>query len=223
MQTFKPAQGSVIVDNLILAFQKNKQYLSDLDGLIGDGDHGINMNKGFTMAREELDRNPGDLVHGLKTISRILLMKIGGAMGPLYGKFFSGMAVSLDGKDKIGINELGDSLEAVIKAIGSISPAKAGDKTLLDTLIPAVAAYDKDRKSGKPFHEALMSLKTAAREGLQSTKNMMAKIGRASRLGERSIGVLDPGAASCCLILETVSESIQEILNEKNVTNGLKY
>ena len=87
MQTFLRTQGSLIVDNLILAFQKNKQYLSDLDGLTGDGDHGINMNKGFTLAREELDRNPGDLVHGLKTISRILLMKIGGAMGPLYGKF----------------------------------------------------------------------------------------------------------------------------------------
>ena len=122
------------------------------------------------------------------------------------------MAVSLDGKEEIGINELGDSLEAVIKAIGSISPAKAGDKTLLDTLIPAVTAYEKDRKNGKPFHEALISLKTAAREGLQSTENMVAKIGRASRLGERSRGVLDPGAASCCIILETISDSIQEIL-----------
>lgn len=215
MQTFSAAKGSLIVDSLILAFQKNKQYLSDLDGLIGDGDHGINMNKGFTMAREELDRNPGDLVHGLKTISRILLMKIGGAMGPLYGKFFSGMAVSLDGKEEIGINELGDSLEAAIKAIGSISPAKAGDKTLLDTLIPAFSAYDKALKEGRTFPEALLSLKSASVEGLQSTKNMIAKIGRASRLGERSIGVLDPGAASCCLILETISDCVLEILGEK--------
>jgi phosphoenolpyruvate---glycerone phosphotransferase subunit DhaL len=215
MHTFSKDQGSLIVDNLIVAFQKNKQYLSDLDGLIGDGDHGINMNKGFTMAREELDRNPGDLVHGLKIISRILLMKIGGAMGPLYGKFFSGMAISLEGKDNIGLHEFGDSLEAVIKAIGSISPAKAGDKTLLDSLLPAFSAYDEDRKKGKNFEEALLSLKTASRNGLLSTRDMIAKIGRASRLGERSVGVLDPGAASCCLILETISDSIQEILGEK--------
>ncbi len=214
MLTFTKDQGFLIVDNLIITFQKNKQYLSDLDGLIGDGDHGINMNKGFTMAREELDRNPGDLVHGLEVISRILLMKIGGAMGPLYGKFFSGMALSLEGKNNLGINELGDSLEAAIKAVRSISPAQRGDKTLLDSLLPGSEAYNSDRNNGKTFVEALSSLKTASRQGLDSTRNMVAKIGRASRLGERSLGVLDPGAASCCLILETISDSIIEILKE---------
>lgn len=221
MQTFSKDSGSLIIDNLIITFQKNKQYLSDLDGLIGDGDHGINMNKGFTMAREELDKNPGDLVHGLKVISRILLMKIGGAMGPLYGKFFSGMAVSLEGKDNIGINEIGDSLEAVIQSLKSISPAKAGDKTLLDSLLPAIEAYNADRNSGKTFQDALFSLKTASRQGLESTRNMVAKIGRASRLGERSLGVLDPGAASCSLILETISDCILDLLKDGAIKNGV--
>ncbi len=213
MQTFSKTEGILIVNNLILTFQKNKQYLSDIDGLIGDGDHGINMNKGFTMARLELDNNPGDLVHGLKILSKILITKIGGAMGPLYGRFFNAMALSLEDKEQIGINEVGESLKAVVKAIASVSPAKVGDKTLVDTLIPAVLAFEKARQDGNTLSEALQSLKAAAHEGYYSTKNMVAKIGRASRLGERSIGVPDPGAASCYLILETISESILKLID----------
>jgi len=213
MQTFSRSEGILIVNNLILTFQKNKQYLSDLDGLIGDGDHGINMNKGFTLVRSELDKNPGDLVYGLKTLSDILLKKIGGAMGPLYGKFFKAMALSFEGKEQIGINEFGDSLKAVVLAIASISPAKVGDKTLVDTLIPAVIAFEKARQDGNSFPEALQNLKVAAYEGCNSTKNLVAKIGRASRLGERSVGIPDPGAASCYLILETISDSILELIN----------
>lgn len=208
MQTFTGTSGAIIVDKLILSIQRNKQYLSDIDGLIGDGDHGINMNKGFTMCREELDKNPGDLVHGLNVLSKILIMKIGGSMGPLYGKFFKAIALSLEKKEDIGIVELGNALKAAVEAIASISSAKIGDKTLIDTLIPAVAAFEKAQQEGKSFSEALEALKVSAREGRDSTKNMVAKLGRASRLGERSRGVLDAGATSCYLILETFSDSI---------------
>lgn len=208
MQTFTGTSGAIIVDKLILSIQRNKQYLSDIDGLIGDGDHGINMNKGFTMCREELDKNPGDLVHGLNVLSKILIMKIGGSMGPLYGKFFKAIALSLEKKEDIGIAELGNALKAAVEAIASISSAKIGDKTLIDTLIPAVAAFEKAQQEGKSFSEALEALKVSAREGRDSTKNMVAKLGRASRLGERSRGVLDAGATSCYLILETFSDSI---------------
>lgn len=214
MQTFSKAQGIIILNNLILTFQENKQYLSDIDGLIGDGDHGINMNKGFTLVRLELDKNPGDLIHGLKILSKVLMTKIGGSMGPLYGKFFNAMALSLEDKEQIGINEIGESLKSVVKAIASISAAQVGDKTLIDTLVPAVAAYEKASQDGNTFSEALQTLKVAALAGYLSTKNMAAKIGRASRLGERSIGVLDPGAASCYLILETLSDSILELINK---------
>jgi dihydroxyacetone kinase-like protein len=212
MQTFTNTAGSVIVDQLIRAIQENKQYLSDIDGLIGDGDHGINMNKGFTMCREELDKNPGDLVHGLKVLSKILMMKIGGSMGPLYGKFFKAIALSLEGKEEIGINEMGEALEAAVDAIASISPAKVGDKTLIDTLIPALTAYQKAQAENKSFTEALEAMKTAAIEGRDSTKVMVAKLGRASRLGERSRGVLDAGATSCCLILETIADEANKLL-----------
>jgi len=213
MQTFTNSAGAIIVDKLISTIQENKQYLSDIDGLIGDGDHGINMNKGFTMCREELDKNPGDLSYGLKVLSKILMLKIGGSMGPLYGKFFKAIALSLDGIDEIGIATMGNALKSVVEAIASISPAKVGDKTLIDTLIPAVAAYSKAQQEGKSFAEVLEAMKTAARVGRDSTKDMVAKLGRASRLGERSRGVLDAGATSCCLILETFGNSIQELLN----------
>jgi len=212
MQTFTNTAGSVIVDKLILTIQENKQYLSDIDGLIGDGDHGINMNKGFTMCREELNKDPGDLSHGLKVLSKILIMKIGGSMGPLYGKFFKAIALTLEGRNEIGIEDIGDALKAGVEAIASISPAKVGDKTLIDTLIPAVSAYEKAHSEGKSLSLALEDMKTAARLGRDSTKEMVAKIGRASRLGERSRGVLDAGAVSCCLILETIGDSAQELL-----------
>jgi phosphoenolpyruvate---glycerone phosphotransferase subunit DhaL len=215
MQTFTNKAGAAIVDQLILTIQENKQYLSDIDGLIGDGDHGINMNKGFTMCREELDKNPGDLAYGLKVLAKILMMKIGGSMGPLYGKFFKAIGVSLEGKEEIGIAEMGDALHAAVDAIASISPAKLGDKTLIDTLLPAIAAYQKEQQDGKSFSEALEAMKIAAIEGRDSTKDMVAKLGRASRLGERSRGVLDAGATSCCLILQVFGNQSQTLLEVK--------
>lgn len=209
MQTFTNKEGAIIVKKLIDTIQENKQYLSDIDGLIGDGDHGINMNKGFTMCANELEKNPGDLSYSLKILAKILMMKIGGSMGPLYGKFFKAIGLTLEGKDEIGIDEMGEALNAAVNAIASISPAKVGDKTLIDTLIPAFNAYEKTQNEGKDFTEALENMKTAAIEGRDSTNDMVAKLGRASRLGERSRGVLDAGATSCCLILCTMADTIK--------------
>jgi phosphoenolpyruvate---glycerone phosphotransferase subunit DhaL len=212
MQSFSNKEGAVIIENLITVIQANKQYLSDIDGLIGDGDHGINMNKGFTMCREELEKNPGDLAYSAKVLSKILMMKIGGSMGPLYGKMFRGFATELEGEDEIGIEDFGNALNGMLTAIQSISPAQPGDKTLIDTLHPAVMAYKKAADEGKSFTEALDEMRKAAILGRDSTKDMVAKLGRASRLGERSRGVLDAGATSCCLILETMAGSIKELI-----------
>lgn len=212
MKSFSNREGAIIIDKLILAIQQNKQYLSDIDGLIGDGDHGINMNKGFTMCREELDKNPGDFSYSLKVLAKILMMKIGGSMGPLYGKFFKAIGVALEGKEEIGIVEMGEALKAAIDAIATISPAKVGDKTLIDTLVPAVSAYRNAQLADKSFTEVLEAMKAAAIEGRDSTKDMVAKLGRASRLGERSRGVLDAGATSCCLILETIADEAGQLI-----------
>lgn len=212
MKTFSQEKGIVLVDKMILAIQENKQYLSDIDGAIGDGDHGINMNKGFTLCRDALDKQSGNLSYGLKTLGKILMMKIGGSMGPLYGKFFLAIGKSLEDKDPIGKADFLAALKAALSDIQAISPAKVGDKTLMDVLIPSVETFEAAVGEGTSFEEALDRMCKAAEAGRDSTVDMIAKIGRSSRLGERSRGVMDAGSASCCLLLTTMADSIKEIL-----------
>jgi len=214
MASITKKEGIVVLYNIIKVIQENKQYLSDIDGAIGDGDHGINMNKGFSMCREELDKNPGDLPHGLNLLSRVLMMKIGGSMGPLYGKFFKGISTSLAEHQTIDVQAFGEALRASKNAIGSISQARVGDKALVDALYPAVDAYQAALDEGKDFTGALADMKQAANAGRDYTKDLVAKIGRSSRLGVRSKGVIDAGAASCALILETMADTITGLINQ---------
>jgi dihydroxyacetone kinase-like protein len=212
MEQFANREGIRIVFDLIRAIQENKQYLSDIDGAIGDGDHGINMNKGFTLCRDELLANPGNLTHGIKTLSKVLVMKIGGAMGPLYGTFFKSLAAACDGVDAIDMAVFGRMLSSGREGIQKISDARPGDKTLMDVLLPAEAAYQAAAQTGEPFRVCLDKMVEAARQGRDATKDMVAKLGRSSRLGERSRGVIDAGAASCCLILEIMAGTIGHLL-----------
>jgi len=211
-QSFNNEAGAKIVLDLVAAIQANKQHLSDIDGLIGDGDHGVNMNKGFTLAGEQLAAQPGNLTHALSTLSKVLMVKIGGSMGPLYGMFFKAMAGACDGAETIDAATFGRMLTATREAIQKISPAQPGDKTLMDVLVPAVDAYQSALGAGKSFAECLDAMSAAAEQGRDATKDMVAKLGRSSRLGERSRGVLDAGAASCCLILQTSANSIKGLL-----------
>ena len=212
MDKFTQEAGCLIIDRLIIAIQENKQYLSDIDGAIGDGDHGINMNKGFTLCREALDSQPGVFSYGLKTLGKILMMKIGGSMGPLYGKFFLSMGKAFEDVDEIGVEEFATALTASLDAIHAISPAQVGDKTLMDVLIPAEAAFSSAAAEGLTFPEALDAMDEAALRGRDSTIGMMARLGRSSRLGERSRGVMDAGAASSYIILHSMAETIKELL-----------
>ena len=212
MNSFSNAEGILILDRIIIAIQENKQYLSDIDGKIADGDHGVNMNKGFSICRDELDKNPGNLSHGFNLLSRTLMMKIGGSMGPLYGKFFKSFAGSFSELEEINAEAWGKALENSRTAIRGISQAKPGDKTLVDALYPAIDAYQEALKAGKDFREALADMKAAAEKGRNNTEDMVAKIGRSSRLGERSRGVIDAGAASCALILSTMADTITELI-----------
>lgn len=212
MEQFANRDGIRIVFDLIRAIQENKQYLSDIDGAIGDGDHGINMNKGFTLCQDELLANPGNLTQGLKTLSRILMMKIGGSMGPLYGTFFKSLAAACDGVDFIDMVVFGRMLSSGKEGIQEISDAKPGDKTLMDVLLPAEEAYQAAAQAGESFRACLDKMAEAAQQGRDATKDMIAKLGRSSRLGERSRGVIDAGAASCCLILKTMAGTIGDLL-----------
>ena len=172
------------------------------------------MNKGFALCRDELEKNPGDLPHSLRALSKALMGSVGGAMGPLYGMFFRSMAKACDGLETIDATVFGAMLRGARDGVGVVSEAKPGDKTLVDALAPAVDAYCEALDGGKPFEQALEAMTAAARSGREATKDMVAKIGRASRLGERSKGVLDPGAVSCCLILESMADAIRPILGK---------
>ncbi len=213
-QTFTNLEGAIIITDMIEAIYENKQHLSDIDGLIGDGDHGINMNKGFQLCKAKLEETPVDLATSAQTLAKILLMKIGGSMGPLYGKLYGGFAKALAGVGQIGKEQMQVALNAMLASIQSISPAKPGDKTLLDALVPAIDAYNSAIEAGADFVTALDAMSAAARTGRDSTIDMVAMLGRASRLGERSRGVQDAGATSCCLLLETLATSSKKLLSE---------
>ena len=196
-----------IVQNLVTTIHNNKEYLSHIDGEIGDGDHGINMNKGFTIAGEEISKQQQNMSAALLLLSKTLMTKIGGSMGPLYGTIFKEMGKASQDAELIDKNIVGAMLNNALAGIQRISPAKVGDKTLMDVLMPAVEAYREAIENGSQMDCALLKMKEAAEKGKDSTKDLVAKIGRSSRLGERSRGVLDAGAVSCNLILQTFADT----------------
>lgn len=212
--TFSDKDGGRVVLGLIETIQNNKAYLSEIDGAIGDGDHGINMNKGFTLCKSRLEGKQFSLSEGLSTLSATLMEDIGGSMGPLYGVFFDEMSGVAGEAGEIDAGVFERMLKAALSGIQDIGNAKRGDKTLLDTLIPATECYSAALGEGKDFIAALDALKAGAKTGWESTKDMVAKIGRASRLGERSRGVLDAGATSCYLLLSSMADSIKHILQK---------
>ncbi|PXW94394.1 homodimeric dihydroxyacetone kinase [Sphaerotilus hippei] len=204
-----------LVRDLIDTIVANRQYLSDIDGLIGDGDHGINMAKGFTGCGTRLDAL-GDaaqsLPAALEQLSKALMDDIGGSMGPLYGNFFLGFVNTLEPHTLLDAALFGDALAAAVANVQAMGNAQVGDKTLMDTLIPALAAFQAAHAGGADFSAALSAMSAAAEAGKDSTKALQARIGRSARLGPRSIGVLDAGATSCCLILQTLARSLQQRL-----------
>ncbi len=134
-------------------------------------------------------------------------------MGPLYGTFFTDMAEALDGTDSLDAPRFSAMLQAGLDAIQGLGDAKPGDKTLVDVLVPARLAFDEAQASGKSFTDSLRALKASAAEGLEATRGMVAKVGRASRLGERSRGTLDAGAASCDMILAAMADGLIQRLD----------
>lgn len=213
MEALVNAQASGVVRDLVKTIQDNAAYLSELDGATGDGDHGINMSKGFTLALERLDAQ-ADLSGSLATLGNTLLTEIGGAMGPLYGTLFIEMAAACRGKASVDAAVFGEMLHAGLLGVQDLGSAQIGDKTLMDTLIPADAAYATALSEGAGFADALERMAQAAEAGKESTRALVAKIGRASRLGERSRGHLDAGATSCFLILDSLAKSMIALLND---------
>ena len=212
MGTFKNECGKSILLKMVKAIQENKAYLSEVDGLIGDGDHGMNMNKGFTVFEKRFAEEEFGFSEGLDELGTILFSEIGGSMGPIYGTIFMDAASAGEDLEDISVEGLADMLAAGLEGLQEIVEAQVGDKTLVDTLSPAVESLKKSAEDGTDFKTALEEMKQAARDGRDSTKDLVAKFGRSSRLGERSKGVLDAGATSCCIILEAIADGIIELL-----------
>lgn len=210
MSAFRNADGKSIVMAAIKAVQNNKDYLGEIDGLIGDGDHGMNMNKGFTICETRIADQDISFSEALDTLGSILLMEIGGSMGPIYGTIFMNMAE--EAMDEIDEKVFSVMLSSALDGLKDIIDARVGDKTLVDVLEPAVSGFCKATDEGKDFASALAVLKENAEKGKESTRDLVAKFGRSSRLGERSKGVLDAGATSCNIILSAMADGILALL-----------
>lgn len=211
MAGFKNAAGRPVVERMIAAIHENRVWLSELDGAIGDGDHGVNMDKGFTLAEQEMADLQMSMSDALKTLGRTLIMKIGGSIGPLYGSMFKSMARAAKDAEIVDATVLMQMLKAGQAAIAELGEAKVGDKTMVDALEPAARAVSEAVAGGAGLPEAVDSMLAAAETGWKSTEDLVAKIGRAARLGERSRGTLDPGATSCYLLLKAMGEAMKEL------------
>ncbi|NFG27108.1 dihydroxyacetone kinase subunit L [Clostridium botulinum] len=194
--------------------EENKLYLSELDAAIGDGDHGLNMNKGFKAVVEKIKDLPeDDLGNIFKNSGMALVSNVGGASGPLYGTAFMKAAMVVNKKSEMDINDFVKVLEEALGGIKMRGKGQEGEKTMIDTLSPAIEAGNKSIGENKSVKEVLLEIKEAAKNGMKHTKEIVATKGRASYVGERSIGHIDAGATSMYLILNTI---VEELTKEEN-------
>ena len=189
---------------------QNKDYLTQLDSPIGDADHGINMSRGFSKVLEKLPGVAGsDIGNILKTSGMTLMSSVGGASGPLYGTFFVRAGTAVSGKETLTGGELLELLQAGLEGVAQRGRAQVGDKTMVDTWTPALAALQASLAGGSDTTGALRAAVRAAEQGMLVTTPLRAKKGRASYLGERSIGHQDPGATSSYLILKALLDVVE--------------
>ena len=186
---------------------ENRAYLTKLDGAIGDGDHGTNMDRGMKKALERLEATDGDDIGAsLKAVGMALVSSVGGAAGPLYGTLFMQMGQAAAGKSELDLAGFTEALDAGVQGVIKRGKAEPGDKTMLDALGPALDALRE--ADGDDIAGALERAAEAAREGMEATVPLVARKGRASYLGERSAGHQDPGATSSHLLLKTAAEAV---------------
>jgi dihydroxyacetone kinase-like protein len=190
---------------------ENRDYLSRLDTEIGDGDHGVGLAAGFTSFTAKLGEfGSADIGGLLKKGGFELIKTVGGASGAIFGTLFTGQAVYYDanykGKEELTLGEFANMLTEALCQIKKRGAAQVGEKTMVDAFEPAVAALQEAVKQNLGFGQAFKKAAGKAREGAESTKNMVAAKGRAKNLGERSLGFIDPGSMSTAIIFESMAE-----------------
>jgi phosphoenolpyruvate---glycerone phosphotransferase subunit DhaL len=189
-------------------FSENRQQLTDLDLAIGDADHGINMDRGFTAVQAELAAHPPpDLRSVFQNAAAALIRSVGGASGPLYGTFFLRASTACSGKSELTDADVVALFHAGIEGVQQRGKAVAGDKTMIDALLPALNSMRRALENGNGLAGILDQGTAAAEAGMLATIPMQAHKGRASYLGARSIGHQDPGATSSYLLLKAAAET----------------
>ena len=185
---------------------EQKDYLTRLDAAIGDSDHGINMARGFEAVEKKLpslaDKDIGTI---LKTVGMTLVSTVGGASGPLYGSAFMKAGVAMAGKEDMDLSDFLEAMRTGVEAVQMRGRAGAGEKTMLDSMLPAMDAMEEEASANAQIHTVLKAGVIAAWDGVEGMKDMIATKGRASYLGERSVGHQDPGATSFAYMLETIA------------------
>ena len=186
---------------------EKKEYLTDLDSAIGDADHGINLERGFSAIKADLEKKDYTSIKDLlKAEAMILIKTVGGASGPLLGTCFMHMSKRVSSETEMDAEEITSVFRAGLEGIKMRGHASEGEKTMIDTWSPAVGAMESSLAAGGSVSEILAKASEAAEKGMQSTVDMIARKGRASYLGERSAGHLDPGAASSCMMIKAAAE-----------------
>jgi dihydroxyacetone kinase-like protein len=201
--TISHDQFVVWIKNYAAVISENKEYLTELDSAIGDADHGINMNRGFQAVLAKLPAfSNQDIGSVAKNTGMTLISTVGGASGPLYGTVFMQIGKETAGKMELTLDDWVKALESAVNGVIRLGKANLGDKTMLDSLVPALNALKECYAKGTSLSDALSASEKAAEQGMLATIPLVAKKGRASYLGERSAGTQDPGATSSYFLLK---------------------
>ena len=202
-------KAASIIGRIAGVIEENKEYLSDLDQQIGDGDHGYNMARGFEAVTAKLAaQSPAGIGELLKTTAMTLISNVGGASGPLYGTLILKMSGVCGGATELDLAAFTQALKAGVAGVQERGKAVLGEKTMLDVLIPVLELLEKEAAEGRDGKTAFTAAAALAEKCVLDTKDKIATKGRAAYLGERSKGHVDPGAASSCLMIQTIAREL---------------
>lgn len=204
-------QALDFVQRFAQAVATDKEYLTELDAAIGDGDHGINMERGMRAVLPKVEALPGgDVASLFRNVGMTLISTVGGASGPLYGTVFLQLATALKDKQEVLPADWAAAVASGVAGVQSRGKAMPEDKTMVDALLPASQALSDQLAAGASFNAALEAAEAAAEAGMKATIPLVARKGRASYLGERSAGHQDPGATSSWLLMKAAREAFAE-------------
>jgi dihydroxyacetone kinase-like protein len=204
-----------LIDAAVAVIRDNAAELTQLDQAIGDGDHGINMKRGFDAVAEAAEIRTLPLGEALQKVGMTLVMKVGGASGPLYGSLLMAMGKAVAG-EPTSRDHVAAMLAEGVAAVKKRGRSEVGEKTMLDVLVPVSNVVQEAHAKPMPVPVLLASVQSAADAGLEATRNIRATKGRASFLGERSVGHLDPGARSSQLLVHAICGVIAEASSSGN-------